>query len=89
MVKCERKVLLKVRPHGQKFSRTKWYNMVVRHKTCRGSVDGMGDVCRATFYVVRPCYATKIVNRQMSVHFEMNSFDIMVSQRCYLLSDVI
>ncbi len=49
-------VSLKVRPHGQKFSRTTWYNMVVRHKTCygRGSVDSMGDVCRATFYVVRP-----------------------------------
>ncbi len=47
---------VKVRPHGQKFSRTTWYNLVVRHKTCcgRGSVDGMGDVCRATFYVVRP-----------------------------------
>ncbi len=28
--------------------------MVVRHKTCRGSVDGVDDVCRATFYVVRP-----------------------------------
>ncbi len=48
--------LLKVRPHGQKFSRKTWYNMVVRHKTCRGrgSVDGMGDVYRATFYVVQP-----------------------------------
>ncbi len=45
---------LKVRPDGQKCSRTTWYNMVVRHKTCRGSVDGVGDVCRATFYVVRP-----------------------------------
>ncbi len=43
----------KVRPHGQKFSRTTWYNMVVRHKPCRGSVDGMGDVCRATFYILR------------------------------------
>ncbi len=43
--------ILKVRPHGQKFSRTTWYNMVVRHKTCRGcgSVDSKGDVCRATF----------------------------------------
>ncbi len=38
---------LKVRPHEQKFSRTTWYNMVVRHKTCRGSVDGMGDMCHA------------------------------------------
>ncbi len=28
-----------VRPHRQKFSRTTWYNMVVRHKTCRGSVE--------------------------------------------------
>ncbi len=45
---------IKVRTHGQKFSRTTWYNMVVRHKTCRGSVDGLGDVCRVTFYVVRP-----------------------------------
>ncbi len=38
-------ILIKVRPHGQKFSRRTWY-MVVRHKTCRGcgSVDGMGDV---------------------------------------------
>ncbi len=44
---------LKVRPHRQKFSRMTWY-MVVRHKTCRNSVDGMGDVCRATFYVVQP-----------------------------------
>ncbi len=46
----------KVCPHGQKFSRTTWYNMVVRHKMCRGcgSVCGMGNVCRATFYVVRP-----------------------------------
>ncbi len=43
---------VKVRPRGQKFSRTTWYNMVVRHKMCRGSVDGMGDVFRATFYVV-------------------------------------
>ncbi len=48
-------VRLKARPHGQKFSRTTWYNMVVRHKTCRGSVDGMGDVCRAAFYIVQPC----------------------------------
>ncbi len=34
---------VKVRPHGQKFSRTTWYNMVVRHKMCRGggSVDSM------------------------------------------------
>ncbi len=81
----------KVRPHGQKFSRTTWYNMVVRHKTCRGrgSVDGMGDVCRATFYVVQPCCATKIVNCQMSVHFKRNSGDIMVSQRCYVLSNII
>ncbi len=41
---------VKVRPHGQKVSRTTWY-MVVRHKTCRGcgGVDGRGDVCRATF----------------------------------------
>ncbi len=45
---------IKVRPHRQKFSHTTWYNMVVRYKTCRGSVDSMGDVCRATFYVVRP-----------------------------------
>ncbi len=45
---------VKVRPHGQKFSRRTWYNMVVRHKTCRGSADGTGNVCRATFYVVRP-----------------------------------
>ncbi len=51
MANCRK---LKVRPHGQKFSRTTWYNMVVRHKTCRGSVDGMDDVCRVTFYVVRP-----------------------------------
>ncbi len=82
---------IKVHPHGQKFSRTTWYNMVVRHKTCCGwgSVDGMGDVCRATFYVVRPCRATKIVNCQMSVHFKRNSCDIMVSQRCCVLSDVI
>ncbi len=65
--------------------------MVVRHKTCqgRGSVDGIGDVCCATFYVVRPCRATKIVSRQMSVHFKRNSCDIMVSQRCCVLSDVI
>ncbi len=37
-------VPLKMRPHGQKFGCTTWYNMVVRHKTCRGrgSVDGMG-----------------------------------------------
>ncbi len=47
---CDNSVLptrrLKVHPHGQKFSRTTWYNEVVRHKTCcgRGSVDGMGDV---------------------------------------------
>ncbi len=34
------------------------------------------------------CCATKIVNRQMSVHFKRNSCDIMVSQRC-ALSDVI
>ncbi len=34
---------VKVRPHGQKFSRTTWYNMVVRHKMCRGSVDNRGD----------------------------------------------
>ncbi len=81
--------MLKVRPYGQKFSRTTWYNMVVRHKTCRGSVDGMGDVCRATFYVVRPCLATKIVNCQMLVHFKRNSCYIMVSQRCCVLSDVI
>ncbi len=80
-----------MRPHGQKFSRTTWYNMVVQHKMChgRGSVDGMGDVCRATFYVVRPCCANKIVNRQMSVHFKRNSCDIMVSQRCCVLCDVI
>ncbi len=45
---------VKVRPRGQKFSRTTWYNIVVRHKKCRDSVDGMGDVCLATFYVVRP-----------------------------------
>ncbi len=84
-------VIVKVRPHGRKFSRTTWYNKVVRHKTCRGrgSVDGMGDVCRATFYVVRPCRATKIVNRQISVLFKRNSCDIMVSQRCCVLSDVI
>ncbi len=65
--------------------------MVVRHKTCcgRGSVDSMGDVCRATFYVVRPCCVTKIVNQQMSVHFKRNSCDIMVSQRYFMLSDVI
>ncbi len=25
---------IKVRPYGQKFSRTTWYNMVMRHKTC-------------------------------------------------------
>ncbi len=51
-----KKLNLKVRPHGQKFSCMTWYNMVVRHKTCRGrgSVDGIGDVCCATFYVVRP-----------------------------------
>ncbi len=81
---------LKVRPHGQKFSGTTWYIMVVRHKTCRGrvSVDGMGDMCRATFYVVRPCRATKIVNYQMLVHFKRNLCDIMVSQRC-VLSDII
>ncbi len=48
------KVTVKVRPHGQKFSCTTWYNMVVQHKTWRGSVDGMGDVCHVTFYVVRP-----------------------------------
>ncbi len=84
-------VRIKVRPHGQKFSRKTWYNMVVRHKMChgRGSVDGMGDVCSATFYVVRPCRATKIVNRQMPVNFKRNSCDIMVSQRCCVLSDVI
>ncbi len=35
------------------------------------------------------CYATKIVNRQMSVHFKRNSCHIMVSQRCCVLSDVI
>ncbi len=40
-------LILKVRPHGQKFSRMTWYNIVV-------SVDGMGNVCRATFYVVQP-----------------------------------
>ncbi len=82
---------VKVRPHRQKFSRTTWYNMVMRHrhKTCCGSVDGMGDVCRATFYVVWPCCATQIVKRQMSVHFKRNSCDIMVSQRCCVLSDVI
>ncbi len=45
---------IKVRPHGQKFSHTICYNMVVLHKMCRGCVDGMGDVCHATFYVVRP-----------------------------------
>ncbi len=45
---------LKARSHGQKFSHMTWYNMVVRHKTCRGSVDCMADVCCATFYVVRP-----------------------------------
>ncbi len=45
---------VKVRLHGQKFSRTTWYNMVVQHKMCRSCVDGMGDVCCATFYVVRP-----------------------------------
>ncbi len=80
-----------MRPHGQKFSHTTWYNMVVRHKTCRGcgSVDGMGDMRRATFYVVQPCCPTKIVNRQMSVHFKRNSCDIMVSQICCVLSDVI
>ncbi len=33
------------------------------------------------------CCATKIVNRQMSVHFKRNSCDIMVSQRCCVLSD--
>ncbi len=27
---------LKVRPHGQKFSCTTWYNMVVLHRTFRG-----------------------------------------------------
>ncbi len=27
---------IKVRPHGQQFSRTTRYNKVVRHKTCRG-----------------------------------------------------
>ncbi len=46
--------IVKVRPHGQKFSSTTWYNMVMRHKMCRGSVDGMGNVCHAAFYVVRP-----------------------------------
>ncbi len=80
---------LKVHPRGQKFSRTTWYNMVVRYKMCRGNVDGMRDVCRATFYVVRPCFATQIVNCQMSVHFKKNSCDIMVLQRCYVLSEVI
>ncbi len=80
---------VKVRPHRQKFSGTTCYNMVVQHKTCHGSVDGMGDVCRATFCVVQPCRATKIMNRQMSVHFKRNSCDIMVSQRCCVLSDVI
>ncbi len=68
-----------MRPHGQKFSRTTWYYMVVRPKTCRGSVDSRGDVCRAT----------KIVNRQMSVHFKRKSCDIMISQRCCVLSDII
>ncbi len=65
--------------------------MVVRHRMCRGrgSVYGMGDVCRATFYVVQPCCATKIANRQMSVYFKRNSCDIMVSERCCVLSDVI
>ncbi len=62
---------IKVRPYGQKFSRTTWFNMVVRHKTWL------------------PCCATKIVNRQMSVHFKKHSCDIMVSQRWCVLSDVI
>ncbi len=80
---------IKVRPHGQKFSRTIWYNMVVRRKTFRGNVDGMGYMCCATFYTVRPCCVTKIVNRQMAVHFKKNSCDIMISQKCCVLSDVI
>ncbi len=52
--------LLKVRPHGQKFIRTTWYNMVVRHKVChgRGSVDGRGDCVVRYFrlcdHIVRP-----------------------------------
>ncbi len=33
--------------------------------------------------------ATKILNRQMLVHFKRNSCDIMVSQRCCVLSDII
>ncbi len=45
---------LKVGTHGQTFSCMTWYNMVVQHKTCHGSVDGTGDMYRATFYVVRP-----------------------------------
>ncbi len=78
---------LKVRPHRQKFSRTTWYNMVVWHKTCRGcsSVDGMGDVCRATFYVVRPRWWTA---KCQSTSKEILC-DIMVSQRYCVLSDVI
>ncbi len=80
---------LQVRPHGQKFNRRTWYNIVVRHKTCRGcgSVDSIRDVCRVSCDIL--CCATKIVNRQMSVHFKRNLCDIMISQRCCVLSEVI
>ncbi len=60
--------------------------MVVRHKTSRGSVDGMGDVCHATFYVARPRSWT---TKYRSTSKEMRACDIMVSQRCCVLSDVI
>ncbi len=50
---------VKVRPHGQQFSRTTLYNKVVRHKTCRGHAK---SCCATNVHIVIPIIDHLLIN---------------------------
>ncbi len=65
---------LKVRPHGQKLSRTTWYYMVVRHRTCHGHAKS----CCATNVHTSTISFTNLAQLQLVSKLQGTSFLVFI-----------